>query len=45
MAECYKVATLDGLNKLSMWDEAENPAGGIPTLDAASQAITEAMLV
>ena len=23
MAECYKVAALDGLNKLSLWEEAE----------------------
>jgi NAD(P) transhydrogenase len=26
MAECYKVAALDGLNKLSLWAEAENEA-------------------
>ena len=25
MAECYKVAALDGLNKLSLWAEAEEP--------------------
>ena len=24
MAECYKVAALDGLNKLSLWEEAES---------------------
>ena len=24
MAECYKVAALDGLNKLSLWEEAVN---------------------
>ena len=26
MAECYKVAALDGLNKLSLWEEAEMDA-------------------
>jgi NAD(P) transhydrogenase len=26
MAECYKVAALDGLNKLSLWDELESAA-------------------
>jgi NAD(P) transhydrogenase len=34
MAECYKVAALDGLNKLSLWAEAENASTGImPPLD------------
>jgi NAD(P) transhydrogenase len=28
MAECYKVAALDGLNKLSLWDEVER--GNVP---------------
>ncbi len=30
MAECYKVAALDGLNKLSLWAELENTAAGFP---------------
>lgn len=28
MAECYKVAALDGLNKLSLWESAEMSAAG-----------------
>jgi NAD(P) transhydrogenase len=33
MAECYKVAALDGLNKLSLWEEAEM---GIAAKNAAT---------
>ena len=34
MAECYKVAALDGLNKLSLWAEAESSIPSImPALD------------
>src|SRR3954466_172394 len=37
MAECYKVAALDGLNKLSLWEEAEGGAADImPTIDVAA---------
>jgi hypothetical protein len=46
MAECYKVAALDGLNKLSLWAEAESTAcDTTPALDLASQAVAEAILV
>jgi NAD(P) transhydrogenase len=46
MAECYKVAALEGLNKLSAWAEAEDTAGDLmPSFDAASQAVASAMLV
>ena len=46
MAECYKVAALDGLNKLSLWAEAEGqPCEALPALEAAEQAIADAMLV
>ena len=45
MAECYKVAALDGLNKLSLWDEAETArVEEIPALEIATQAIEEAVL-
>jgi hypothetical protein len=41
MAECYKVAALDGLNKLSLWAEVENEAlGFIPPLDVESSLCT-----
>jgi NAD(P) transhydrogenase len=30
MAECYKVAALDGLNKLSLWEEVERSAKVAP---------------
>ena len=34
MAECYKVAALDGLNKLSLWAEVENEAANfIPPIN------------
>jgi NAD(P) transhydrogenase len=34
MAECYKVAALDGLNKLSLWAEAERASASVtPALD------------
>jgi NAD(P) transhydrogenase len=34
MAECYKVAALDGLNKLSLWDEVESAcANASPSLE------------
>jgi NAD(P) transhydrogenase len=29
MAECYKVAALDGLNKLSLWEETERDVDGL----------------
>jgi NAD(P) transhydrogenase len=29
MAECYKVAALDGLNKLSLWAEVEREASNV----------------
>ncbi|MCC7475262.1 MAG: Si-specific NAD(P)(+) transhydrogenase [Pirellulales bacterium] len=46
MAECYKVAALDGLNKLSLWAEAESTSPSLPAaLEAAEEAIAEAMLV
>src|SRR6201999_3893839 len=46
MAECYKVAALDGLNKLSLWEEAESDCGDIlPALEVATQAIEAAVLV
>jgi NAD(P) transhydrogenase len=32
MAECYKVAALDGLNKLSLWAELESEAAGFMPL-------------
>ncbi|HVT26887.1 MAG TPA: Si-specific NAD(P)(+) transhydrogenase [Lacipirellulaceae bacterium] len=46
MAECYKVAALDGLNKLSLWEEAESESAGVmPALDFATDAVSAAMLV
>jgi NAD(P) transhydrogenase len=46
MAECYKVAALDGLNKLSLWAEAESPCDEIiPAIEIAADAIQSAMLV
>jgi NAD(P) transhydrogenase len=46
MAECYKVAALDGLNKLSLWAEAENTScDTMPALDMATQAVADAILV
>jgi NAD(P) transhydrogenase len=46
MAECSKVAALDGLNKLSLWAEAESTTcDTLPSLDAATQAVADAMLV
>lgn len=46
MAECYKVAALDGLNKLSLWEEAESPAGEImPAIDLFAGRVEEALLV
>jgi hypothetical protein len=46
MAECYKVAALDGLNKLSLWAEAEGTTDDVmPSLEVATQAVAEAMLV
>ena len=32
MAECYKVAALDGLNKLSLWAEVEREACAVDTM-------------
>jgi len=46
MAECYKVATLDGLNKLSLWEEAESANGEVTqAIDVAAEAIEAAVLV
>lgn len=46
MAECYKVAAFEGLNKLSLWAEAEGTAcEPSATLDAATQAVADALLV
>lgn len=45
MAECYKVAALDGLNKLSLWEEAESSFDSRPALDIATEAIQAAVLV
>ena len=44
MAECYKVAALDGLNKLSLWAEAESGTGRImPPLDEDGMVDLEAL--
>jgi NAD(P) transhydrogenase len=45
MAECYKVAALDGLNKLSLWEEAESTCDVIPALDRVAGQVEEALLV
>ena len=46
LAECYKVAALDGLNKLSLWEEAESVCAEIaPAMDIATEAIQAAVLV
>jgi NAD(P) transhydrogenase len=46
MAECYKVAALDGLNKLSLWEEAEATSNGcVPSLEQAAQLVQEAVAV
>jgi len=46
MAECYKVAALDGLNKLSPWEEAESAGEEImPAIELAAEAIQAAVLV
>lgn len=47
MAECYKVAALDGINKLSLWAEAEGSVTNsvTPSLEAAEQAVADALLV
>ncbi len=46
MAECYKVAALDGLNKLSLWEEAESTTGEvIPAIGFDTAAVQETMLV
>jgi NAD(P) transhydrogenase len=46
MAECYKVAALDGLNKLSLWEEAESTATeNFPAIEIATEAIQAAVLV
>jgi NAD(P) transhydrogenase len=43
MAECYKVAALDGLNKLSLWAEVEDiTAGFIPPIKVESAAPSDA---
>jgi NAD(P) transhydrogenase len=46
MAECYKVAALDGLNKLSLWEEAESICNDtMPAIEIATEAIQAAVLV
>ncbi|MEX2168338.1 MAG: Si-specific NAD(P)(+) transhydrogenase [Pirellulales bacterium] len=47
MAECYKVAALDGLNKLSLWAEVESDAEAIPAfkIDEAVRVEREPVLV
>src|SRR6478672_6867006 len=45
MAECYKVAALDGLNKLSLWEEAESTCDVMPALDRVAGQVEEALLV
>ena len=39
MAECYKVAALDGLNKLSLWAEAESTTAtrSLPAIEIATR--------
>ena len=45
MAECYKVAALDGLNKLSLWAEAVRSAVNFaPAIKTGSIAEVEALL-
>jgi NAD(P) transhydrogenase len=44
MAECYKVAALDGLNKLSLWDEVERAANDVmPRYDEDGQIDLDAL--
>ncbi len=44
MAECYKVAALDGLNKLSLWAEVESAAPNfIPPIAAETSVCTESV--
>src|SRR4029078_530757 len=46
MAECYKVAALDGLNQMSLWEEAEGATGEImPAIELVTDAIQAAVLV
>jgi NAD(P) transhydrogenase len=45
MAECYKVAALEGLNKLSLWEEAVNTSDSLSAIDLATEAIEAAVLV
>jgi NAD(P) transhydrogenase len=46
MAECYKVAALDGLNKLSLWEEAESTACDVlPAIDRVADQVEAALLV
>jgi len=46
MAECYKVAAHNGLNKLSLWEEAEGTVcDTLPALEVATQAVADAILV
>jgi hypothetical protein len=45
MAECYKVAALDGLNKLSLWADLERDAEcQIPVADNGEATNAEAVL-
>jgi hypothetical protein len=45
MAECYKVAALDGLNKLSLWEEAERTSDAVmPALDFVTEAVHAALV-
>jgi NAD(P) transhydrogenase len=46
MAECYKVAALEGLNKLSLWAEAESDiVASLPSLEFAENAVADAISV
>jgi NAD(P) transhydrogenase len=46
MAECYKVAALDGLNKLSLWAEVESNDADMPLVfDPNPLAQVEALLI
>ncbi len=44
MAECYKVAALDGLNKLSLWAEVEHAAKFAPANGDDRLSSVEALL-
>ena len=44
MAECYKVAALDGLNKLSLWEEVE-ACRPVAAVEQVERAVEELVLV